>query len=69
MHRWLIPSLTLPSKKKVAPTLSFFLTDIKSVHAHMHLDRAFMPITKFDYDPIYLDVACRTMFLSLGYTA
>jgi hypothetical protein len=56
------------SKKAVVPTLSFVLTtDIINLQAHLHLDSTFMPTIKFDYDPNYLDVTCRSMVSSVGY--
>jgi hypothetical protein len=61
--------LALPSKKAVVSTLSSVLTNIRILHSHLLLARTFRPIIKFDCDPSYLDVACRTMVSSLGYTA
>jgi hypothetical protein len=61
--------LALPSKKAVVSTLSSVLTNIRNLHSRILSARAFMPTIKFDCDPDYLDVACRTMVSSLGYTA
>jgi hypothetical protein len=50
-------------------TLSSLLTYVRNLHSRLHHNRAFRPTIKFDCDPNYLDVACRTMITSLGYTA
>jgi hypothetical protein len=55
--------------KALVPIVSYVLTDIKNLHSRAHHDRAFRPTIKFDYDPSYIDVACRTMVSSSGYAA
>jgi hypothetical protein len=61
--------LTLPSKKAVVSTLSSLLNDVRNLHSRLYPHRAFRPTIKFYCDPNYLDVACRTMVSSLGFSA
>jgi hypothetical protein len=60
--------LALSSKKAVISIISSVLTDIANLHSLMHPTRAFRPTIKFGCDPNYLDVACRSIVSSLGYT-
>jgi hypothetical protein len=60
--------LAHPSKKAVISTLSSVLTEIRNLHSRLLPARAFRPTINFDCDPNYLNVACRTMVSSLGYT-
>jgi hypothetical protein len=61
--------LALPPKKAIVFTLSSVLTKIRNLHSRLLPACAYRPTIKFDCDPNYLDVACRTMVSSLGYTA
>jgi hypothetical protein len=61
--------LALSSKKAVVSTLSSILTDMRDLHSRLYLACALRPTINFDCDRNHLDVACRTMVSSLGYTA